>query len=91
MPKTIKKSAIGEKCKVRQSPIFVYYFPPHLRCVTTLPCEIFMFENCLLLLKKRYQNFFMQQFCAELLIYLARFVASKQPRPETELTTKSGA
>ena len=48
---------------------------PHLRCVTTLPCEIFMFENCLLLLKKRYQNFFMQQFCTEL---LTSFVASKQ-------------
>jgi len=24
---------------------------PHLRCVTTLPCEIFTFRNCLFLLK----------------------------------------
>ena len=27
--------------------------PPHLNCVTTLPCEIFMFRNCSLLLEKQ--------------------------------------
>ena len=29
----------------------LWNIPPHLRCVTTLPCEIFMFRNCLFLLK----------------------------------------
>ena len=34
----------------------LWNIPPHLECVNTLPCEIFMFRNCLFLLKNMFSK-----------------------------------
>jgi len=57
--------------------------PPHLRYVSTLPCEIFMFRNCLFLLKNMLSAWDNQSSGTwDTCVYLARLVTSKQPRPK---------
>ena len=66
----------------------LWNIPPHLRYVTTLPCEIFLFRNCLFVLK----NMSSKQSSGtwDTCVCLTRFVASKQPRPKPSLLQNLG-
>ena len=70
----------------------LWNIPPHHRCVTTLPCEICLFRNCLFLLKTCHQGAWDNQSFGTLdtCVYLARFVASEQPRPKPSWLQKLG-